>query len=67
MAQIRWPKTLFGFFCKTVWKNQNELFGQPYYKKLILLMRKMRTKEMWFLGYDDIYGEDICIPMADSC
>ena len=22
-------KKLFGFFCKTVWKNPNKLFGQP--------------------------------------
>ena len=24
-----WPKRALGFFCKTLWKNPNELFGQP--------------------------------------
>ena len=24
-----WTKSLYGFFCKMLWKNPNELFGQP--------------------------------------
>ena len=27
---LGWPKSLFGLFCKMVWKNRNELFGQPH-------------------------------------
>ena len=26
---LGWPKSSFGFFCKMLWKNLNELFGQP--------------------------------------
>ena len=26
---IGWPKSLFGSFCKILWRNQNKLFGQP--------------------------------------
>ena len=26
---LGWPKCLFGFFCKMLWKTPNELFGQP--------------------------------------
>jgi len=30
-----WPKRALGFFCKTLWKNPNELFGQPNTNKRI--------------------------------
>ena len=26
---LGWPKSSFGFFCNILWKNTNELFGQP--------------------------------------
>ena len=26
---LGWPKVSFGFFCNILWKNLNELFGQP--------------------------------------
>ena len=26
---LGWPKSLFGMFCKILWKNPNEIFGQP--------------------------------------
>ena len=26
---LGWPKSSFRFFCNILWKNQNELFGQP--------------------------------------
>ena len=26
---LGWPKRSFGFFCKTLQKNLNEIFGQP--------------------------------------
>ena len=26
---LGWPKSLFGFFHKRLWKNPNKLFGQP--------------------------------------
>ena len=26
---LGWPKSLFGFFSNILWKNTNELFGQP--------------------------------------
>ena len=29
MYVLGWPKSLFRFFCKMLWKNLNELFGQP--------------------------------------
>ena len=28
-AVLGWPKSLFGFFHKMLWKNPSELFGQP--------------------------------------
>ena len=28
---LGWPKSSFGFFCNILWKNPNELFGQPRY------------------------------------
>ena len=31
---LGWPKSLFGFFCKIIWQNSNELFGQPNNWKL---------------------------------
>ena len=32
-----WPKTLFGCFCTILWKNPNELFGQPNIKQVYSL------------------------------
>ena len=29
---LGWPKSSFGFFCKMLWKNRNEPFGQPNIK-----------------------------------
>ena len=26
---LGWPKSSFGFFCTILWKNLNELLGQP--------------------------------------
>ena len=26
---LGWPKCLFWFFCNIIWRNQNQLFGQP--------------------------------------
>ena len=26
---LGWPKSSLRFFCKRLWKNPNELFGQP--------------------------------------
>ena len=26
---LGWPKSLFGFFCNSLWKNWKECFGQP--------------------------------------
>ena len=26
---LGWPKSLFGFFCKMLWRNLKETFGQP--------------------------------------
>ena len=26
---LSWPKSLFGIFCTILWKNPNEIFGQP--------------------------------------
>ena len=26
---LGWPKSSFRFFCSILWKNLNELFGQP--------------------------------------
>ena len=26
---LGWPKSSFGCFCNILWKNTNELFGQP--------------------------------------
>ena len=26
---LSWPKSLFGLFCKIVWKYPNDLYGQP--------------------------------------
>ena len=31
---LGWPKSLFGFFCKIIWQNSNELFGKPNNCKL---------------------------------
>ena len=28
---LGWPKSLFGFICKMLWKNTNELLGNPVY------------------------------------
>lgn len=59
---LGWPKSLFGFFCKLLGENPNELSGQPDTEEETLFAAALGGKGFscpWHPGKDGVLGEGL--------